>query len=76
MLLSLRIKSAGIVQITITAKQRIKKEERGNTMSKSYSWQDMANLTHKTQVDEFNFCLCEEQEEFPYEDCPKEEDNV
>ena len=40
---------------------------------KSHSWQDMANLTHETQVKEFNFCLCEEQEDFPYKDCPKEE---
>jgi len=39
---------------------------------KSHSYQDMANLTHKTQVEEFNWCLCEEQEQFPYEDCPKE----
>jgi|21_taG_2_1085346.scaffolds.fasta_scaffold00352_30 hypothetical protein len=47
---------------------------------KSHSYQDMANLTHETQVKEFNFCLCEEQEQFPYEDCPKEnqsmEDNI
>ena len=41
-------------------------------MNKSHSWLDMANLTHETQVMEFNFCLCEEQEQFPYEDCPKE----
>ena len=41
-------------------------------MNKSHSWQDMANLTHETQVMEFNFCLCEEQEQFPYEDCPRE----
>ena len=73
MLLSVLIKSAGIVQITITEKQRIKKEEGGSIMSKSYSWLDMANLTHKTQVKEFDFCLCEEKEKFPYEDCPKEE---
>jgi hypothetical protein len=37
----------------------------------AHSWEYMANLTHKKQVDEFNFCLCEEQEEFPYEDCPR-----
>jgi len=39
-------------------------------MTKSYSWLDMANLSHETQVKEFNFCLCEEQEDFPYKDCP------
>ena len=40
-------------------------------MEKSHSWLDMANLTHETQVMEFNFCLCEEQEQFPYEDYRK-----
>ena len=40
---------------------------------KSHSWQDMANLTHTEQMMQFNFCLCEEQEEYKeYEDCPKE----
>ncbi len=39
---------------------------------KSHSYQDMANLTHTEQILQFNFCLCEEQEQFPYEDCPKE----
>ena len=43
-------------------------------MSKTHSWLDMANLKNETQVMEFNFCLCEEQEQFPYEDCPKERD--
>ena len=42
---------------------------------KSYSWMDMANLTHKTQVEIFNWCSCEDNEgkENPYPDCPKEE---
>jgi hypothetical protein len=39
---------------------------------KSHSYQDMADLTHTEQILQFNFCLCEEQEQFPYEDCPKE----
>ena len=39
----------------------------------SISWGEIANLTHKTQVEQFNFCSCEEQEYFPYEDCPKKE---
>ena len=42
----------------------------------SMSWEDIANLTHKTQVEQFNFCSCEEQEYFPYTDCPKEAVNV
>lgn len=44
-------------------------------MEKSYSWEDMANLTHATQVNEFGFCTCEDNdgEENPYADCPKKE---
>ena len=42
----------------------------------SISWGELADLTHKTQVEQFNFCSCEEQEYFPYSDCPKEEVNV
>lgn len=37
----------------------------------SYSWWDMAHLTHATQVERYNWCACEEQEQFPYEDCPR-----
>ena len=33
-------------------------------------WSDMANLNHVSQVDIFGFCTCEEQEYFPYDDCP------
>jgi len=36
------------------------------------SWGELANLTHATQVERFNWCSCEEQEYFPYSDCPKE----
>ena len=35
------------------------------------SWGELANLTHASQVELFNFCSCEEQEEFPYDDCPR-----
>jgi len=41
----------------------------------SISWSELADLTHKTQVDKFNFCTCEEQEYFPYADCPKTGEN-
>jgi hypothetical protein len=37
----------------------------------SISWGELANLTHITQVEQFGFCSCEEQEHFPYTDCPK-----
>jgi hypothetical protein len=42
-------------------------------MSESISWGELADLTHETQVEQFNFCVCEEQEDFPYADCPREE---
>ena len=38
----------------------------------SISWGELAQLTHTTQVAQFGFCSCEEQEYFPYADCPKE----
>ena len=40
------------------------------------SWGEIANLTHKTQVLAFGFCSCEEQEQFPYDDCPRENEQV
>ena len=40
-------------------------------MSNSISWGELANLTHVTQVSQFGFCSCEEQEYFPYLDCPR-----
>ena len=35
-------------------------------------WSDLANLTHVTQVEKFNFCTCEDNDgnENPYGDCP------
>ena len=43
-----------------------------NTKDDSISWQELAELTHATQVERFNWCSCEEQEEYPYVDCPRE----
>jgi hypothetical protein len=37
----------------------------------SISWGELAQLTHATQVEQFNFCQCEEQEYFPFDDCPR-----
>jgi hypothetical protein len=39
----------------------------------SISWGELAELTHATQVERFNWCSCEEQEYFPYKDCIKTE---
>lgn len=36
----------------------------------SYSWGDMADLTHATQVEIFGWCGCEDSEP-QYDDCPK-----
>ena len=35
-------------------------------------WSDIAELTHETQVKMFGWCACEEQESFPYDDCPNQ----
>jgi hypothetical protein len=37
------------------------------------SWSELSELTHKTQVEKFGFCSCEDNEgnENPYADCPK-----
>jgi hypothetical protein len=41
-------------------------------LEESMSWGEVALLTHATQVERFNWCSCEEQEQFPYDDCPRE----
>ncbi len=43
----------------------------GQQMEESISWGELAELTHETQVEKFQFCMCEEQQLFPYEDCPR-----
>lgn len=35
------------------------------------SMMELSQLTHATQVERFNFCTCEEKEQFPYDDCPR-----
>ena len=47
-------------------------------MDKVMSWGEIADLTHETQVEHFNFCFCEDNEgnPNPYDDCPKGDDNV
>ena len=44
----------------------------------SMSWSDLAELTHATQVEKFNFCTCEDNEgnENPYSDCPSAENKT
>ena len=44
----------------------------------SMSWSELAQLTHATQVERFNWCSCEDNEgnENPYSDCPKGEETL
>ena len=42
------------------------------TNQDSISWAELAELTHVTQVEQFGFCTCEEQDQLPYDDCPRE----
>ena len=45
-------------------------------MRENWSYGELADFNHEKQVEEFNWCSCEEQEYFPpYEDCPKKERN-
>ena len=46
----------------------------GKAISESISWGELAELTHVTQVERFNFCMCEDLEphEYPYPDCVEE----
>jgi hypothetical protein len=52
----------------------VKAVKRERAMSESISWSELAELTHVTQVEQFNFCMCEDLEphEYPYPDCVKE----
>jgi hypothetical protein len=47
------------------------------TEQEQLSWSELAELTHETQVDKFNFCMCEDNEgqENPYADCPTTGEN-
>lgn len=44
-----------------------------NQLGGSPSYEDLAELTHETQVELFGFCSCEDNEgnHNPYEDCPQ-----
>jgi len=46
----------------------------GTGFNDSISWSELAELTHATQVERFDWCSCEDNEgnENPYADCPKE----
>ena len=43
-----------------------------DNFQKSYYWSEIASLTHKTQVETFGWCSCEDCDgETPHQDCPK-----
>jgi hypothetical protein len=45
-----------------------------NMEEDSISWEELANLTHATQVERFGWCICEDPEQGQLaEDCPKRE---
>ena len=41
-------------------------------MREDWSYSELAKFDHNKQVKEFGFCFCEEQEYYPYSNCPKE----
>jgi hypothetical protein len=53
----------------------MKKHEYAQIMGlceEAIDWSDLADLTHATQVEKFNFCPCEDNDgnDNPYDDCP------
>ena len=50
-------------------------KEQVKIMRENWSYGELEDFNHEKQVEEFNWCSCEEQEYFPYEDCPKKERN-
>ncbi len=40
-------------------------------MREDWSYGELAEFDHPKQVKEFGWCACEEQEYFPYTNCPK-----
>jgi len=40
-------------------------------MREDWSYGELALFDHPKQVKEFGFCFCEEQEYFPYDNCPR-----
>ena len=41
-------------------------------MREDWSYGELEKFDHKKQVKEFGWCACEEQEYFPYVNCPRE----
>jgi len=57
--------------ISSNRKGRVFPTQEGESDQDSISWGELAELTHATQLERFNWCSCEEQEDFPYSDCPR-----
>jgi len=67
------------VEIAYTLSTNANTERQENKVSEDVvmSWSEVAQLTHATQVKNFNWCWCEDNEgnENPYDDCPKTGEN-
>lgn len=51
----------------------INEREGKNMEEEAMSWGELAEFqTHALHVEKFNWCGCEEQEYFPFDDCPRE----
>ena len=63
-------KKMAIYEVELPIENARKQKER-----KSISWGELAELTHATQVERFNWCWCEDNQDNPnpYDDCPKED---
>ena len=64
-----RVVNGKKVSITTSMREWVKIME-----DDSISWEELANLTHATQVERFGWCICEDPEQGQLaEDCPKRE---
>ena len=60
------------IALTTTNRKKVSEMVKEDDMSqRSYSWSEMAELTHAKQVQWFNWCSCEDADEndYPYDDC-------
>jgi hypothetical protein len=60
----------------VAVRTPIERTRRGERMNDSISWLELAQLTHATQVERFDWCPCEDTDgiETVYPDCPAREE--
>jgi len=61
-----------------TADPTSERERESKVSEMSISWSELAQLTHKTQVEQFGWCICEgtNGEGQMADDCPREEASI